>query len=138
MTRRLLAEYRLPQYQIWRLIVSDIIPVNDFRENKRLRVGGYGDLPLVGEHDNYEEITSPEDEEVGYSVATRGGLEFLTRRMIINDDVGAIRRIPSIWPGPRPAPCSRPSSTSSSPTPPCLMTAWRCSTPAMPTWAAPP
>jgi hypothetical protein len=94
MTRRLLAEYNLPQYQAWRLIVSDIIPVNDFRENKRLRVGGYGDLPEVLEHGNYEELSSPEDEEVGYSVSTRGGLEFLSRRMIINDDVGAVRRIP--------------------------------------------
>ncbi|MHB9075796.1 MAG: phage major capsid protein, partial [Desulfobaccales bacterium] len=94
MTRRLLAEYNLPQYQAWRLIVSDIVPVNDFRENLRLRVGGYGDLPEVAEHGNYEELTSPNDEEVGYSVSTRGGLEFLSRRMIINDDVGAVRRIP--------------------------------------------
>jgi len=95
MYRRLLADYNLPQNQTWRLICSDIVPVQDFRENKRLRVGGYGDLPLIdGEHGNYEELTSPADEEVGYSVATRGGLEFLTRRMIINDDVGAIRRIP--------------------------------------------
>ncbi|MCX5888069.1 MAG: hypothetical protein NTY36_01290 [Deltaproteobacteria bacterium] len=94
MYRRLLAEYNLPQYQSWRLIASDIVPVQDFRQNYRMRVGGYGDLPHVGQHDNYLELASPNDQEIGYAVDTLGGLEFLSRRMIIDDQVGAIRRIP--------------------------------------------
>jgi hypothetical protein len=40
-------------------------------------------------------MTSPTDEEATYAAAKRGGTETLTLEMILNDDVGAIRRIPS-------------------------------------------
>jgi len=93
-TRRMIAEYNLPQLQDWRKVISDITPITDFRTNRRMRMGGYGVLPAVSESGNYTELTSPGDEEATYSISKRGGLETVTLEAIANDDVGAIRRIP--------------------------------------------
>jgi hypothetical protein len=93
-TRRMIAEYALPNRQTWRNIVSDISSVPDFRTNRRLRIGGYGTLSTVAETGTYPELTSPTDEAETYAVSKKGGLEDLTFEMIKNDDLGAIRRIP--------------------------------------------
>ncbi|MGH6881564.1 hypothetical protein [Hypericibacter sp.] len=93
-TRRMVNEYRRPtQYDLWRQIAT-IAPVQDFRVNERTRVGGYGDLPIVGESGPYTAVASPTDEKATYQIQKRGGTEDITLEMIANDDVGAIQRIP--------------------------------------------
>ncbi len=93
-TRRLIADYRLPnRYDVWRPLVN-IVPVSDFRTNERTRFGGYGDLPAVGEGNPYQALTSPTDEKASYAVSKKGGTEDITLEMLRNDDVGAIRQIP--------------------------------------------
>lgn len=93
--RRMLADYREPdQWTQWRRIVSDITAPADFRTNRRLRLAGYGDLSTVPEAGPYPAVGSPTDEEATYSVSKKGGIESITQEMILNDDVGAIRRIP--------------------------------------------
>lgn len=95
-TRRLLADYRTPnQYDVWRPLVGDPVPVSDFRTNERTRYGGYGDLPAVLEGAPYTALASPTDEKATYAVTKRGGTEDLTLEMIKNDDVGMIRQIPT-------------------------------------------
>lgn len=93
-TRKMLAEYSEMPLDDWRKIVSDISPVNDFRTQRRQRMGGYGNLPAVNEGGTYQSLTSPTDEEATYAVTKRGGLEDLTLETIRNDDLGAVRRIP--------------------------------------------
>ncbi len=94
-TRRMLADYRAPSvYDMWRKIVN-VVPVNDFRSQERTRVGGYGDLAAVAEKGAYLAVTSPDDEKASYAVTKRGGLETVSLEAIKNDDVGAIRLIPT-------------------------------------------
>lgn len=93
-TRRMIAEYNHPDFQTWKLLCTDIVPVQDFRTQRRMRVGGYGNLPSVGEGATYQPLASPPDEEATYAPAKYGGLEDLTLETIVNDDVGAVRRIP--------------------------------------------
>jgi len=94
-TRRMVADYRdMGQYDVWRNLAQPV-PVNDFRSNERTRYGGYGDLPAVAEGDPYGALTSPSDEKASYAVTKRGGTEEITLEMVRNDDVGAIRRIPT-------------------------------------------
>jgi hypothetical protein len=95
-TRRMVAEYqRQPNpYGNWRLLTGEPVPLNDFRVNKRTRFGAYGDLPIVAEGAPYIPMSSPSDEQATYAPAKRGGTEQVTREMILNDDVGVIRRIP--------------------------------------------
>lgn len=92
--RAMLRDFRDDRFQSWRKVSSSVVPVRDFRTNRRIRVGGYGDLATVAEQANYPQLTSPADEEVTYAVAKRGGIEDLTWEMVQNDDIGAIRKIP--------------------------------------------
>lgn len=94
--RRMMKLYAQPSLQNWREIVSDIVPVTDFRDQKRERIGGYGLLPTVNQGAPYQPLTSPTDEEALYRVIKRGGTEDLTLEMIANDDIGAIRNIPRL------------------------------------------
>ena len=93
-TRKMIKEYKLPDLQEWRKVVSEIAPIKDFRTNRRMLVGGYGDLPEVTQGDNYNALSSPTDDENTYSVKKRGGTEDLTLETVANDDVGAVKRIP--------------------------------------------
>ncbi len=93
-TRRMLAEYNVPSLQNWRQIVSEVGSIKDFRTQRRMRIGGYGLLPTVGQNDSYVPLTSPGDEEATYAVSKRGGTETVTLEMMANDDVGSMRRIP--------------------------------------------
>ncbi|MFL6142991.1 MAG: hypothetical protein ACJ72N_14135 [Labedaea sp.] len=93
-TRRLIAEYRRPSWVDWKQIVSAIEYGLDFRTQRRVRFGGYGLLPPVGQGAPYQPLPSPPDEEATYGISKRGGTEDLTLEMIANDDVSATRRIP--------------------------------------------
>ena len=94
-TRRMVAEYAAPDLQSWKSIVSDIVPVSDFRTQTRQRLGGYGTLSTVAQAGTYQNIANLTDEEVSYAATKRGGTDDLTIEMIANDDIGAIRRIPA-------------------------------------------
>lgn len=92
-TRRMVAEYNAAAYPDIRQ-VANVVPVMDFRTQRRPRIGGYGDLAAVAEAANYAAVTSPTDEESTYAATKRGGLESISLEAIKNDDVGAIRRVP--------------------------------------------
>jgi hypothetical protein len=94
MHKKMIADYRMPGMEQWKLLVSDIVPVQDFRTNYRGRMGGYSDLPDVAERGDYLPLTSPGDEKASYAITKRGGTEDITIEMIANDDVGAVRKIP--------------------------------------------
>lgn len=91
--RRMLAFYNLPDFALWQLIAT-VVPLTDFRTQRRVRFGGYGNLSTVSEGAPYTAMTSPTDEEATYAPAKRGGTESVTLEAIRNDDVGAIRDIP--------------------------------------------
>jgi hypothetical protein len=95
MHKRMMDLYKVSSiYDAWRLLV-DIVPVNDFRNQERTSLGGYGDLVAVAESGNYQVMTSPTDAKEKYAVSKRGGIETITLEMIANDDVGVIQRIPN-------------------------------------------
>jgi hypothetical protein len=95
-TRKTIQMYKSPDLRNWRPIVSDIVPINDFRTQRRVRTGGYGTLPVVNEGAPYQPLTSPGDEEATYAIEKKGGTEDLTMEMIANDDLSAITRIPRL------------------------------------------
>jgi len=83
-----------PEYNKWRLFVSDFESPSDFRTRHWARVGGYGDLDGVSEQGTYPEVTSPTDEEATYAVTKRGGIESVTMEMVLGDRLAQVRRIP--------------------------------------------
>lgn len=95
MTRRLIREYQKLPYD-WRKLVS-IVPVDNFKQQERIRWGGLGELPDVAESTtaDYPELTFPTDERATYTPGKKGGLITITREMILNDDLGLLRRLPT-------------------------------------------
>jgi hypothetical protein len=89
LNRLLLRDYAAAAYRQTEL-VSRITAPSDFRNQERIRVGYFGDLSTVGEDEEYEEIPAVTDERISYAVATRGNLLTVTRRTIINDDLGFV------------------------------------------------
>ena len=93
-TRRMQAVYAgLVELDAWKRVAS-WGPVNDFRTQERVRIGGYGNLPAVAEGAAYAALASPGDDKATYAVTKRGGTEDVTLESIRNDDVQALRRIP--------------------------------------------
>lgn len=95
MERRMLRDYAtLPQ--IWRTL-ANVVPVDNFKAQTRILWGGFGRLPTVAEStsSDYPELGFPREESSTYSVAKRGGLVTITYEMVVNDDLGALRKIPS-------------------------------------------
>ena len=80
--------------QAWREVAT-VTSVSDFRQQQRIRVGGYGNLPGVGQGAGYTPLASPSDAVAGYAATKRGGTEDVTLEMIVNDDVSSVRRIPT-------------------------------------------
>jgi len=93
MNKALVRDYNMIDLNQWRNL-SDVIPLKDFKAQRRIRVGGYGNLPLVAQRGTYLPLTSPTDEEATYVPAKRGGTEDLTLEMIKDDDVGGVQKIP--------------------------------------------
>lgn len=95
LNKSMVSEYNFSAYnESWRKLVSEIVPRQDFKANTVARMGGYANLPVVNENAAYTAATSPTDEEITYNIRKRGYLETITREMIVNDDLGAIRKIP--------------------------------------------
>ena len=90
--RMLLKDYRDQDFGIG--LIAQFSSVPDFRTQERVRVGYFGDLPTVAtESADYGELTAPTDEKATYSVVTFGGLVTVTRKAIINDDIGIVPQI---------------------------------------------
>lgn len=94
LNKRLVRDYSALNLESWRAF-ADVIPLSDFKTQHRVRFGGYANLPTVAQGAAYTALTSPTDEEVTYAATKRGGTEEITREAIMNDDIGAIQRIPT-------------------------------------------
>jgi hypothetical protein len=92
-TKKMVRDYNLMGLDTWRNFV-DIAAISDFRQQERIRIGGYGNLSTVSQGSNYPALSSPSDERVTYSVSKYGGIETITLEAIRNDDVYALRKIP--------------------------------------------
>ncbi len=90
----MLREYQALPYDGWRKFVSEFDHPTDFRTRHWARVGGYGDIPTVGEGAPYQPLTTPGDEEVTFSVAKKGGLDDFTWEAILGDRVNKVRQLP--------------------------------------------
>lgn len=95
--RALMKEYGAPEFQTWRKVVSDVVPLADFRTNRRIRVGGFADLATVSETETFQEFSvTPDDEEEAYAPEKRGNLWSVSLEALTNDDLGKVRRIPQM------------------------------------------
>lgn len=67
--------------------------VGDFREYKRIRQGTFGNLDVVNENAEYKTKPIPDGEAEKISASTKGNVINVSRKMIVNDDLGAFTRL---------------------------------------------
>ena len=92
LNRRLRADYREVDYGVEK--IARFAAVSDFKTQERVLVGYFGDLPAVNpETADYAEIAPFTDEKVSYAVVQFGGIVTVTRKMIVNDDIGTVAKI---------------------------------------------
>lgn len=68
--------------------------VSDFRDHKRLRMGSFSRLDKVGENSEYKNKSIPDAEFEKIAAETYGNIINVSRKMLINDDLGAFSRLP--------------------------------------------
>ncbi len=92
MNKRLLKDYQAwpAEWQKW----VTIVPIRDFKQQTRVRLGAFGSLPIVAEDTAYQAVTLT-DSAATYVAQKRGNLVTVSRETIINDDLQAIKQIPT-------------------------------------------
>jgi phage major head subunit gpT-like protein len=92
MNKRLLKDYQAWPAE-WQKFVT-IAPIRDFKQQTRVRLGAFGSLPIVVEDTAYTAVTLT-DSAATYVPQKRGNLVTVSRETIINDDLQAIKQIPT-------------------------------------------
>jgi hypothetical protein len=92
MNKRLLHDYQAWPAE-WKLFCTEV-PIKDFKQQQRVRLGAFGSLPVVNEDTAYTTVTLT-DAEATYTASKRGNIVTITRETIINDDLHAIRQVPT-------------------------------------------
>ena len=92
MNKRLLKDYQAWPAE-WQRFCT-IAPIRDFKQQTRVRLGAFGSLPIVAEDAPYSTVTLTDSAAV-YVPQKRGNLVTISRETIINDDLQAIKQIPT-------------------------------------------
>jgi hypothetical protein len=92
MNKRLLKDYQAWPAE-WQKFCS-IAPIKDFKQQVRVRLGAFGSLATVAEDTAYNTITLS-DTAATYVPSKRGNLVTVSRETIVNDDLFAIKQIPT-------------------------------------------
>ncbi len=92
MNKRLLKDYQAWPNEWQRLCT--IVPIKDFKQQSRVRLGAFASLPIVAEDTAYAAVTL-QDSAAVYVPQKRGNLVTVSREVIINDDLFAIKQIPT-------------------------------------------
>ncbi len=92
MTKRLVQDYA-GQPQDWRRFCV-VRAIRDYKSQDRIRLHDFGSLSTVAEGAAYTNLPWDDSRET-YSPAKKGNLVVVTREAILNDDLDAIRKIPT-------------------------------------------
>ncbi len=92
MNKRLLKDYQAWPSE-WSKFVN-VTPIRDFKQQTRVRLGAFGSLSTVAEDTPYTTMTLT-DTAATYVPAKRGNLVSISRETIVNDDLQAIKQIPT-------------------------------------------
>ena len=91
MNKRLLKEYQAWPNE-WVKFAS-VVPIKDFKQQDRIRLASFGSLPVVNEDTPYTTV-SLTDTRATYKAQKYGNIVAISREVIVNDDLQAIRQIP--------------------------------------------
>lgn len=76
------------QADVWRRFCA-VGSVTDFKVNRRYRLGSFSNIDSVNENGEFKNKPIPDGEKSTIQIDTKGNIINLTRKMMINDDLGA-------------------------------------------------
>lgn len=92
MTKRAAKEFKVVPFPYEPFVVER--GINDFKQQEVIKWGGFSTLPTVAERGTYGDLYEPKDERSVYTPGKKGGIVFVTRETIKNDDLRFIQRLP--------------------------------------------
>jgi len=92
MNKRLLKDYAAWPAE-WMKFVT-VAPIRDFKQQSRIRFGAFASLSIVPEDSAYTSV-SLTDSAATYVPQKRGNIVTVSREVIINDDLMAVKQIPT-------------------------------------------
>ncbi|MDE3074724.1 MAG: Mu-like prophage major head subunit gpT family protein [Chloroflexota bacterium] len=92
MNKRLLKDYQAWPAE-WRHFCTEV-PIKDFKQQDRIRLGAFGSLSQVAEDTPYTELALTDTRAI-YHANKYGNIVAVSREVIVNDDLHAIRQIPA-------------------------------------------
>jgi hypothetical protein len=87
----LLAAYAITSDTWSRFCKTDTVP--DFRDSNRYRMGSLGVLDVVNEQGEFPNAAIPDAQKVAINVQTKGRIIAITRKALVNDDLGALSNL---------------------------------------------
>lgn len=76
------------------VLISQKQKTRDFRECHTIKLNCFQDLPEVDpEAEDYASLNASIDSELQYNILTRGGIMWVTRRVIMNDSINLIKTL---------------------------------------------
>ena len=91
--RHLSKEYKRFPYRE-EILISEKKSVKDFRTIHSQQLGYFGDTPDVDpETGDYDDMGTVDDTEAQYRIGQKGGVIWFSRRIIVNDDIDAVRGV---------------------------------------------
>jgi hypothetical protein len=94
MTRKLVKAFKKVAFDFANIVTET--GIDNFKQQERVKWGGYSTLPTITEDAAYTDLYEPRDEEATYTAGTKGGYVSVSRRAIKNDDLGLLKRIPTL------------------------------------------
>lgn len=88
MHKQMRAAYAVQEHTWRRWCGTDV--VSDFRNSNRYLNGSFSTLPVVGENEEYTNLSVPDGAKVLIQTRTRGAIIALGRQAMVNDDMGAL------------------------------------------------
>jgi hypothetical protein len=79
----------------WRKLGPKVVSTDNLYQKKRIRLGGYGTMPVVAEGAAYVDAGTLTDQQVQIDLAKRGFTDEITIEMMLRDELDMVAEIPN-------------------------------------------
>lgn len=91
MTKRAAKEFKIIDFPFEPIVHE--VGIDNFKQQEIIKWGGFSTLPTVAERGTYGDLYEPHDERAVYTPGKKGGIVYITREVIKNDDLRYVQNL---------------------------------------------
>jgi len=91
MTKRAAKEFKIIDFPFEPVVHE--VGIDNFKQQEIIKWGGFSTLPTVAERGTYGDLYEPHDERAVYTPGKKGGIVYITREVIKNDDLRYVQNL---------------------------------------------